>query len=133
MFVKHGGMWITQNHHFFILFLWQTVSELKNDSSAPFAGHSHQLFHVCGILGTYMQIKAIEQDMETRRSWLLDHSIPFTFANSLGAGLLCVVLSLTIIIIYSLPLLSATTRQEKKRGKGPKKAKSARTARSPVS
>ncbi|XP_026234640.1 membrane progestin receptor gamma-B isoform X2 [Anabas testudineus] len=115
-------------------FLFAThLPERLAPGSFDYIGHSHQLFHVCGILGTYMQIKAIEQDMETRRSWLLDHSIPFTFANSLGAGLLCVVLSLTIIIIYSLPLLSATTLQEKKRGKGPKKAKSARTARSPVS
>lgn len=102
--------------------LWTCHCELKHASTAPSAGHSHQLFHVCGILGTHFQMKAIEEDMVTRRPWLLEHSIPVTFTNSVGATLFCVVLNLTIIILYSLPLLSASVCHEKKNGKGPNKA-----------
>lgn len=98
------------------------LPELKHDSTAPSAGHSHQLFHVCSVLATHFQMKAIEQDMVTRRPWLLEHSIPITFANSVGAALLCVVVSLIIIMLYSLPLLSSPVYQEKKHDKGPKKA-----------
>ena len=73
----------------------------------PSKGHSHQLFHVCGIIGTHFQMEAIEQDMMARRDWLLTHSLPITFANTMGAALMCVVLSLLIIFLFSLPLWSS--------------------------
>lgn len=92
----------------------------EHDSTAPSAGHSHQLFHVCAILGTHFQMQAMEQDMVTRRSWLTSNSIPITFANSVGAALLCVVLNLIIIALYSLPLLSVPVCPEKKHSKGSK-------------
>ncbi|XP_056233781.1 membrane progestin receptor gamma-B isoform X1 [Seriola aureovittata] len=104
-------------------FLFAThLPERLAPGSFDYIGHSHQLFHVCGVLGTHFQMKAVEQDMVTRRPWLLEHSIPVTFSNSVGAALLCLVLNLTIIILFSLPLLSAPVCQEKKCGKSPKKA-----------
>ncbi|XP_053179623.1 membrane progestin receptor gamma-B [Scomber japonicus] len=104
-------------------FLFAThLPERLAPGSFDYIGHSHQLFHVCGILGTHFQMKAIEQDMVTRRPWLLQHSIPITFANSMGATLFCVVLNLSIIILFSLPLLSAPICQEKKHDKRPKTA-----------
>ncbi|XP_044033642.1 membrane progestin receptor gamma-B isoform X5 [Siniperca chuatsi] len=104
-------------------FLFAThLPERLAPGSFDYIGHSHQLFHVCGILGTHFQMNAIEQDMVTRRPWLLEHSIPITFANSVGAALFCVVLNLIIIILYSLPLFSAPVCKEKKRVNGPKKA-----------
>ncbi|CAK6973942.1 membrane progestin receptor gamma-B [Scomber scombrus] len=104
-------------------FLFAThLPERLAPGSFDYIGHSHQLFHVCGILGTHFQMKAIEQDMVTRRPWLLQHSIPITFANSMGATLFCVVLNLSIIILFSLPLLSAPICQEKKHDKHPKTA-----------
>lgn len=72
---------------------------------APSAGHSHQLFHVCGVLGTHFQMKAVERDMALRRPWLLQNSIPITLSNSAGVALLSVVVNLIIVISYSLPLL----------------------------
>ncbi|XP_022624017.1 membrane progestin receptor gamma [Seriola dumerili] len=103
-------------------FLFAThLPERLAPGSFDYIGHSHQLFHVCGILGTHFQMKAVEQDMVTRRPWLLEHSIPVTFSNSVGAALLCLVLNLTIIILFSLPLLSAPVCQEKKCRKSPKK------------
>lgn len=110
-----------QSFPFCIIQLWGLeftgLPELNHDSTAPSAGHSHQLFHVCGILGTHFQMKAIEQDMVTRRTWLLEHSMPITFANSVCAALFCVVVNFLIIILYSLSILSAPVCQEKKHGK----------------
>lgn len=99
------------------------LSSNKHISTAPSAGHSHQLFHVCAILGTHFQMQAMEQDMTIRRSWLVENSIPITFANSVGPALLCVVLNLVVIFLYSLPLLLGPVCKDKKYSRGPKKDK----------
>uniref|UniRef100_A0A3Q3VJ30 Progestin and adipoQ receptor family member VI n=1 Tax=Mola mola TaxID=94237 RepID=A0A3Q3VJ30_MOLML len=96
-------------------FLFAThLPERLAPGSFDYIGHSHQLFHVCGILGTHFQMKAIEQDMVTRHAWLREHSIPITLNNSVCAVLFCVLVNLIIIILYSLPLLSAADRQRKR-------------------
>ncbi|KAK5874277.1 hypothetical protein PBY51_019240 [Eleginops maclovinus] len=103
-------------------FLFAThLPERLAPGSFDYIGHSHQLFHVCGILGTHFQMKAIEQDMMTRHPWLLENSIPITFYNSVCAGLLCLVVNLTIIILFSLPLLTPPVSKEKQYYTGPKK------------
>lgn len=86
----------------------------NNSAILPSAGHSHQLFHVCGIMATHFQMRAIEQDMVIRRQWLLTHSLPISFSNTLGVALLCVVLNLAIIILYSLPLFWSSASPDKK-------------------
>ncbi|RMB94190.1 hypothetical protein DUI87_28996 [Hirundo rustica rustica] len=48
-------------------------------------GHSHQIFHVCGILGTLFQLEAISMDMAERRGRLPLPSSLETF-GSLGLG-----------------------------------------------
>ncbi|XP_037547403.1 membrane progestin receptor gamma-B [Nematolebias whitei] len=88
--------------------------------SFDFIGHSHQLFHVCAIFSTLLQIQSIEQDMVTRRAWLSANSIPITFGSSVGSGLLCVLMNLVLILLFSLPLLSASGCQEGKHGNEPK-------------
>lgn len=93
---------------------------LVSNSNAPPAGHSHQLFHVCAILGTHFQMKAIEQDMRLRRSWLLEHSRALSLSNTVWPGLFCVVVNLLIIALFSLPLLSGATGHKMPR-KSPKK------------
>uniref|UniRef100_A0A8C5HWY9 Membrane progestin receptor gamma n=1 Tax=Gouania willdenowi TaxID=441366 RepID=A0A8C5HWY9_GOUWI len=104
-------------------FLFAThLPERLAPGSFDYIGHSHQLFHVCSILGTHFQVKAMEQDMVLRRSWLTLNSIPITFTNSVGPALLCVVISFTVIIIFSLPLLSAPACTDKKHKTSPKKA-----------
>ncbi|KAM8804360.1 membrane progestin receptor gamma [Eudromia elegans] len=35
-----------------------------------YVGHSHQLFHVCGVVGTHFQMEAIRTDMAERRGGL---------------------------------------------------------------
>ncbi|KAJ8248700.1 hypothetical protein GJAV_G00226790 [Gymnothorax javanicus] len=82
-------------------------------------GHSHQLFHVCGVIGTHFQMQAIESDMTLRRHWLLAHGPPITFANTMGAGLLSLVFSLGVIYTFSLPLYWAPTKGRKRSRKPP--------------
>nr|XP_031361593.1 membrane progestin receptor gamma [Lonchura striata domestica] len=48
-------------------------------------GHSHQVFHICGILGTLFQLEAVSVDMEERRGRLPLPSSLETF-GSLGMG-----------------------------------------------
>lgn len=74
---------------------------------------------MCGIIGTHFQMQAIEADMALRRGWLQAHGPPITFANTMGAGLLSVALSLCIIYAFSLPLYWAPTKKGK-RGRKPK-------------
>ncbi|XP_061671351.1 membrane progestin receptor gamma-B-like isoform X4 [Syngnathoides biaculeatus] len=96
-------------------FLFAThLPERLAPGSFDYIGHSHQLFHVFGVLGTQFQVMAIERDMLLRRSWLLDHSLPITFANSVGVTLLCLLVNLIILLLFSLPLLSEPVGQRKK-------------------
>ncbi|KAB5525915.1 hypothetical protein PHYPO_G00145710 [Pangasianodon hypophthalmus] len=67
-------------------------------------GHSHQLFHVCGIIGTHFQMQAIQMDMALRRPWLYVHAPAITFRGTLGATMLSIVISLTIICLFSYHL-----------------------------
>ncbi|KAF4090996.1 hypothetical protein AMELA_G00032090 [Ameiurus melas] len=70
-------------------------------------GHSHQLFHVCGIIATHFQMQAIEMDMTLRRPWLHDHASAITFRGTLGATMLSMVISLGIIWLFSYPLFQS--------------------------
>ncbi|XP_062860707.1 membrane progestin receptor gamma-A [Trichomycterus rosablanca] len=74
--------------------------------SFDYIGHSHQLFHVFAIIGTYFQLTAIELDMTLRKQWLLSYSQPITFNNTAGAALFCAVSILCIIYIFSKALFS---------------------------
>nr|XP_033707800.1 membrane progestin receptor gamma isoform X3 [Tursiops truncatus] len=69
-----------------------------------YIGHSHQLFHVCVILATHMQMEAILLDKTLRREWLLAHSRPLLFSQIAGAILLCLIFSLSNIIYFSAAL-----------------------------
>ncbi|XP_072551125.1 membrane progestin receptor gamma-A [Salminus brasiliensis] len=80
--------------------------------SFDYIGHSHQLFHVFAIIGTYFQMTAIELDMTLRKRWLKAHSQPITFTNTAGAALLCVASGLCIIYIFSRELVSGRTKKD---------------------
>uniref|UniRef100_A0A672PXU3 Membrane progestin receptor gamma-B-like n=1 Tax=Sinocyclocheilus grahami TaxID=75366 RepID=A0A672PXU3_SINGR len=85
-----------------------------------YIGHSHQLFHVCAIIGTHFQMKAIEADMVLRQSQLLVTAPPITFNNTVGSSLVCVCISLGIICLYSLPLLYGSSETHPASAKGKK-------------
>ncbi|XP_057237319.1 membrane progestin receptor gamma [Malurus melanocephalus] len=65
-----------------------------------YIGHSHQVFHVFGILGTHFQLEAVSMDMAERRGRLPLPSSLETF-GSLG---MAAITSLAIIRICSLAL-----------------------------
>ncbi|XP_048186102.1 membrane progestin receptor gamma isoform X2 [Perognathus longimembris pacificus] len=69
-----------------------------------YIGHSHQLFHVCAILATHMQMEAILLDKTLRKEWLLASSRPLSFPQIAGALLLCIVFCLSNIIYFSAAL-----------------------------
>lgn len=96
---------ITQVHRSTcIFFSVHSVSHVNGSLLTP-TGHSHQLFHICGIIGTHFQMKALETDMVLRQSQLLVTAPPITFNNTFGAALVCVCISLGIICLHILPLL----------------------------
>ena len=68
------------------------------------AGHSHQLFHVCVILATHLQMEAILLDKTLRKEWLLATSRPFSLPQIAAALLLCIIFSLSNIIYFSAAL-----------------------------
>ncbi|XP_014816725.1 PREDICTED: progestin and adipoQ receptor family member 6-like [Calidris pugnax] len=51
-----------------------------------YIGHSHQLFHVCAVLGTHFQLEAVLCDARSRRGWLRGHlpipGLPGTFGTA---------------------------------------------------
>lgn len=67
-------------------------------------GHSHQLFHVCVILATHLQMEAILLDKTLRKEWLLATSRPFSLPQIAAAMLLCIIFSLSNIIYFSAAL-----------------------------
>ncbi|XP_017309110.1 membrane progestin receptor delta isoform X3 [Ictalurus punctatus] len=72
-----------------------------------YIGHSHQLFHICAVVGTHFQMEAIVADMTSRRSSLAAHSAAPSFLGTLGALALGVLLNLGIIALFSASLLRA--------------------------
>ncbi|XP_060767760.1 membrane progestin receptor gamma-B [Neoarius graeffei] len=85
-------------------------------------GHSHQLFHVCGIIGTHFQMQAIQMDMALRRPWLHVHAPAITFTGTLGATMLSILIILGIIYFFSYSLFHSPVRG-KATGKGSSAAK----------
>lgn len=67
-------------------------------------GHSHQLFHVCVILATHLQMEAILLDKTLRKEWLLATSRPFSLPQIAAAMFLCIIFSLSNIIYFSAAL-----------------------------
>ncbi|ROL43270.1 Kinesin-like protein KIF23 [Anabarilius grahami] len=68
-------------------FLFAThLPERLAPGSFDYIGHSHQLFHVFAIIGTYFQMTAIELDMAARKQWLHAHLPPITLSETAGAA-----------------------------------------------
>ncbi|KAJ6662928.1 hypothetical protein lerEdw1_011132 [Lerista edwardsae] len=69
-------------------------------------GHSHQLFHICGISGTHFQMEALLVDMKERRERLLASLPAPTFSQTFGSVLVSSIISLLIIAAFSMTLYS---------------------------
>ncbi|XP_077119331.1 membrane progestin receptor gamma isoform X1 [Ranitomeya variabilis] len=80
-----------------------------------YVGHSHQLFHVFGIMGTYFQMEALIMDMNLRKKWLLDHSFMPSPSGTLGVWGSAMLTSLLLIAVYSWALYWKPKEQENRK------------------
>uniref|UniRef100_A0A8D0F188 Membrane progestin receptor gamma-B n=1 Tax=Strix occidentalis caurina TaxID=311401 RepID=A0A8D0F188_STROC len=69
-----------------------------------YIGHSHQVFHVCGIIGTHFQMEAITMDMAERHDQLLPPSLLPSSLQTLGAMGIGMAVSLAVIGLCSVSL-----------------------------
>jgi hypothetical protein len=75
-------------------------------------GHSHQLFHVCVILGTMTQMQAILYDMQERKQELTatwEFSDPSSSIGMLGAVLFT---NTVFVIIYTMFLYRQSNKEK---------------------
>ncbi|NXC56956.1 MPRGB protein, partial [Aleadryas rufinucha] len=86
---SEGSVALHSRHSLCALLTFLILTSRLPERLAPGAfdlvGHSHQLFHICGILGTHFQLEAISMDMAERRGRLPIPSSLETF-GSLGMG-----------------------------------------------
>nr|KAF6397523.1 progestin and adipoQ receptor family member 6 [Rousettus aegyptiacus] len=69
-----------------------------------YIGHSHQLFHVCAVLGTHFQLEAVLADMGSRRAWLATREPPLGLAGTVATLVLAVAGNLAIIAAFTASL-----------------------------
>ncbi|KFQ78001.1 Membrane progestin receptor gamma-B, partial [Phaethon lepturus] len=69
-----------------------------------YIGHSHQVFHVCGIISTHFQMEAIMMDMAERHDQLLPTSLLPSSLQTLGSMGVCMAVSLAVIGLCSMSL-----------------------------
>ncbi|XP_064422154.1 membrane progestin receptor gamma-B [Latimeria chalumnae] len=90
---------------FLTAFLFAThLPERLAPGCFDYIGHSHQLFHICAIIGTHFQMETIIKDMTLRRSWLIANSPLPTFSGTIGAVCVSITLSCCIICAFSISL-----------------------------
>ncbi|NWR47121.1 MPRGB protein, partial [Regulus satrapa] len=86
---SEGSLPLHSRHSLCALLTFLSFTSRLPERLAPgsfdFIGHSHQVFHVCGILGTLFQLEAVSVDMAERRGRLPLPSSLETF-GSLGVG-----------------------------------------------
>lgn len=74
-------------------------------------GHSHQLFHICAVVGTHFQMEALLADMTSRSAWLMENTAVPSLLGTIGALVLGVLLNLGIIAAFSAALLRVPGRR----------------------
>ncbi|XP_027776837.2 membrane progestin receptor delta isoform X2 [Marmota flaviventris] len=72
-----------------------------------YIGHSHQLFHICAVLGTHFQLEAVLADMGSRRTWLATQEPPLGLQGTVATLGLAVAGNLVIIAAFTASLLRA--------------------------
>lgn len=70
-------------------------------------GHSHQLFHICAVLGTHFQLEAVLADMGSRQAWLATQDPPLGLAGTVATLGLAVAGNLLIIAAFTASLFRA--------------------------
>ncbi|XP_067169302.1 membrane progestin receptor delta isoform X2 [Apteryx mantelli] len=69
-----------------------------------YIGHSHQLFHVCAVLGTHFQLEAVLCDARSRRAWLRGRLPPPAGPGTFGTAGLALLGNAAIIGAFTAAL-----------------------------
>lgn len=85
--------------------LFKTGAGLRLTSPPPPSGHSHQLFHICAVLGTHFQLEAVLVDMGSRRAWLAMQEPSLGLEATMATLSLAVLGNLLIIAAFTASLL----------------------------
>lgn len=110
---RETGSWTLRLHRYLIFkdfmvvfVLFSMIIEVYTSVTCFFflQGHSHQLFHICAVVGTHFQLEAVLTDMTSRKEWLMSHSALPSFLGTVGALTMGVLLNLGIIGIFSAGL-----------------------------
>ncbi|KAM5295367.1 LOW QUALITY PROTEIN: membrane progestin receptor delta [Glossophaga mutica] len=72
-----------------------------------YIGHSHQLFHICAVLGTHFQLEAVLADMGSRQAWLATQNPHLGLAGTVATLSLAVAGNLLIIAAFTASLFLA--------------------------
>ena len=75
-------------------------------------GHSHQIFHICGTLGTIFQMSAIQIDMDLQKSNIINRWYYQYFYYSLRIMFAMLISNALIIFIYSCMLKPDPKKEE---------------------
>ncbi|XP_069480328.1 membrane progestin receptor gamma isoform X3 [Ambystoma mexicanum] len=78
-----------------------------------YIGHSHQLFHVCAIIGTHFQMEGLIVDMSQRQAVLHVAAALPSFVHTVGAICMCVGVNLALITTFSVGLYWTPKTQTK--------------------
>ncbi|XP_060613873.2 membrane progestin receptor delta [Anolis sagrei] len=69
-----------------------------------FIGHSHQLFHICAVVGTHFQLEAVLRDLHSRREFLGLHAPPAVFTQTFAVLVLALLGNGLLIAAFTLLL-----------------------------
>ncbi|XP_010129547.1 PREDICTED: membrane progestin receptor gamma-B-like, partial [Buceros rhinoceros silvestris] len=69
-----------------------------------YIGHSHQVFHICGIIGTYFQMEAIMMDMAERHDHLLPTPLLPSSLQTLSSMGISMAVSMAVIGVCAMSL-----------------------------
>uniref|UniRef100_A0A8B9QMP6 Progestin and adipoQ receptor family member 6 n=1 Tax=Apteryx owenii TaxID=8824 RepID=A0A8B9QMP6_APTOW len=69
-----------------------------------YIGHSHQLFHICAVLGTHFQLEAVLCDARSRRAWLRGRLPPPAGPGTFGTAGLALLGNAAIIGAFTAAL-----------------------------
>ncbi|XP_048363084.1 membrane progestin receptor delta isoform X1 [Sphaerodactylus townsendi] len=99
-------------HLFFALLTGFLFASHLPERLAPgrfdYIGHSHQLFHICAVVGTHFQLEAVLCDLHLRRDWLSTNAPAATFTRTfatLGTALLG---NMVLIAFFTVTLLRSS-------------------------
>ncbi|CAM5123993.1 unnamed protein product [Natator depressus] len=70
-----------------------------------YIGHSHQLFHICAVVGTHFQLEAVLSDVRSRQAWLSTRAPAPAFSATFGTVSLALLGNLLIIGGFTVALL----------------------------